>query len=410
MGTNAYHWLLRFALMLCFFILVSSTATPQTIKGHWQYKRNEGDVIKLWGMLKSEKNIVCVPKYFFGDVYDNTLPDLVFYIDKRQLDTNEGKKISDTVKNPLHNITLVKKSKKRGQLFGARFIYVMVFVAENKSDKKSVTVSEKSYVPQEKKIMKMEEKKRTYIETKESFKETDRLSVSCASLDKSASSGEFAIFSIAKGIGQAFTKSIETNKELKEKTEKEPLPLKMREVGCFEETRLAFGFVKIALAENTINRITIWGFSNINPLATFGNYSQSWITSSICMMWTPYSKDKAEDLKIKRNLFEPFLLAHIYIKRPRLPRPRLTGKSAFFKKLSYSIVVGTRLKSLDELFELKDVFIGIGLGHISGNVGIVIGANFKTFQEEKLNMKGEVVMVDKKKRRGNIAIGFTFIF
>jgi len=64
---------------------------------------------------------------------------------------------------------------------------------------------------------------------------------------------------------------------------------------------------------------------------------------------------------------------------------------------------------LDTLFELKDVFIGIGLGHIFGNVGIVIGANFKTFQEEKL-IEGKVVMVDKKKRKGNLAIGFTFIF
>jgi hypothetical protein len=405
-----YHWSFRLTLILCFFILISSTAIPQTIKGHWQYKRNEGDVIKLWNMLKNEKNIVQVPKYFFGEVYDKALPDLVVYIDKRQLDANGGKKIVDTGKNPLHKIALVKKSKKRNQLFGERFIYVMVFVAENKSDKKSVTISKKYYVPQEKNITKIKGKNKISVETKENFKETERLSVSCASLDKSASSGEFAIFSIAKGIGQAFTKSLETNKELEEKNKKKPLPLKMREVGCFKETRLAFGVVKIDLAENTINRITIWGFSKINPTATFGNYSQSWITSSICMMWTPYSKDKAADLKIKRNLFEMFLLAHIYIKRPRLPCPRFTGKSGFFKKLSYSIVVGTRLESLDTLFDLKDVFIGIGLGHISGNVGIVIGANFKTFQEEKLNIEGKVVMVDKKKRKGNLAIGFTFIF
>jgi len=410
MRTNVYHWSFRLALALCFFILVSSTATPQTIEGYWEYERNEEDVIKLLDMLKSEKNIVCVPKYFFGDVYDNTLPDLVVYIDKRQLDTNEGKKISDKVKNPLHNIALMKKSKKWGQLFGARFIYVMVFVAENKSDKKSVTISKKSYVPQEKNITKIKGKNKISVEIKKNFKETERLSVSCDSLDRGASSGEFAIFSIAKGIGQAFTKSLETNKELEEKNKKKPLPLKMREVGCFKETRLAFGVVKIDLAENTINRITIWGFSKINPTATFGNYSQSWITSSICMMWTPYSKDKAADLKINPNLFEMFLLAHVYIKKPRLPCPRFTGKSGFFKKLSYSIVVGTRLESLDKLFELKDVFIGIGLGHIFGNVGIVIGANFKTFQEEKLNIAGEVVMVDKKKRKGNLAIGFTLIF
>ena len=406
MKTNVYHWSLRLVLALCFFILVSSSATPQTIKGHWEYKRNEEDVTKLLNMLKSRVDIVQIPKYFFGEVYDEELPDLVVYIDKRQLDANGGKKIVDKRKNPLHNIALVKKSKKRGQLFGARFIYVMVFVAENKSDKKSITVSEKSYVPQEKNITKIKGKNKISVETKENFKETERLSVSCASLDKSASSGEFAIFSIAKGIGQAFTKSLETNKELEENNKKEPLPLKMHEMGCFGETRLAFGQVKIALAENTINRITINGFSNINPVATFGNYSQSLITSSICMMWTPYGSEKADKFKdTNENVFKMFLLAHVYIKRPRLPCPRFMGKSGFFKKLSYSIVVGTRLESLDTLFELKDVFIGIGLGHISGNVGIVVGANLKYMEELK-----DGVWVTGKKRKGNLAIGFTFIF
>jgi len=62
MRKNAYHWPFCLALALCFFILVSSTATPRTIKGHWEYKRNEGDVIKLLDMLKNEKNIVQVPK------------------------------------------------------------------------------------------------------------------------------------------------------------------------------------------------------------------------------------------------------------------------------------------------------------------------------------------------------------
>ncbi len=92
MKTNVYHWSLRLVLALCFFILVSSTATPQTIKGYWEYKRNEEDVIKLLDMLKSRVDIIQTPKYFFGEVYDEELPDLVIYIDKRQLDTNEGKK------------------------------------------------------------------------------------------------------------------------------------------------------------------------------------------------------------------------------------------------------------------------------------------------------------------------------
>ncbi|MBA7522589.1 hypothetical protein ES705_14709 [subsurface metagenome] len=408
MRTNVYHWSFRLALALCFFILVSSTATPQTIEGYWEYERNEEDVIKLLDMLKSEKNIVCVPKYFFGDVYDNTLPDLVVYIDKRQLDTNEGKKISDKVKNPLHNIALVTKSKKRNQLFGGRYIYVMVFVAENKSDKKSVTISKKYYVPQEKNIIKIKGKNKKSVEIKENFKETERLSVSCDSLARSADSGEFAIFSIAKGIGQAFTKSLETNKELEEKNKKEPLPLKMHEMGCFGETRLAFGVVKIPLAENTINRITIWGFSKINPTATFGNYSQSRITSSICMMWTPYGSKKADEfIDTKEHLFKMFLLAHIYIRRPRLPNPRFKGKYDLFKQLSYSVVVGTGLENLDDLFRFENVFIGIGVGHILGNVGIVVGANLKFM---KIATEEDPTGVEGKKRKGNLAIGFTFIF
>lgn len=325
----------------------------------------------------------------------------MFFIDKTQKKANEDTKKSEEKKEHLINIALVQKNKNKNQLFGERFIYVMVFVAESKSDEQSVLKPKYEYMPVEKKITK-EKIKEKMIKTGEDIKETIiksfPLSVRHSSLAWRSGSGEFALFSVARGIAKAFVGAAAESKEVEDRTLKETLSLKMREVSYHNGTRLTFGMAKIPLTENSINRIHIDGLSdsNINPLATFGNYSKSWITSSICVMGSEEESQAHIDM---------FLLGHYYVKRPRLPPPQLpytNGASTknFFQKISISFVFGVKIS--DDIFEAEGVFMGVSLGHIfSNNLGIVIGKIYRRRNND--NNK-------TFRRRGEWAAGLTLIF
>lgn len=406
MRTNVHHRKFCLVLVLCFIFLASSTVAPQTIKGYWPHKL---DVGKLLNMLKSDKNIVYVPKYFFGKVYHDELPDLVFFIDRSQ-NADRGTKKSETEENYQINITLVKKNKKRFHLFGEPFIYVMVFVAESESDKQSVTKPICKYTPLERmtkgKIVK-EKTIKTDIETKEAIKKSPPLKVKLSSLEWRPASGGFFLYSIAKGIASAVGGLITESKEPAEKPGEKPLPLEMHEVGRHNGTRLTYCIVKFRLAENSINRITIEGFSDIEgssdifPLATFGNYSSSRITSSIGMMWTHLDSRTATKEDISQNQVDPFVFAHFYLKRPQLPPLELPGEpvSVFFKKVSVSLVFGTKLE--EDI--LNNIFIGACFGNfLFENFGIVIGKNLRLPKPNNSD--------DGKKRKGYWAVGFTYIF
>ncbi|MGB8952240.1 MAG: hypothetical protein WCC06_06200 [Candidatus Aminicenantales bacterium] len=158
------------------------------------------------------------------------------------------------------------------------------------------------------------------------------------------------------------------------------------------------GQAKIALSENTINRISLFGIKPLWILATFGNYSGSWLTSSIGVMGTFNHQEREEDSARRRFSLAPCLFGHFYLKRPRCPAPRYnhTGLTTFINQISISLVAGTQVSN--PFFE--DVFIGAGIGHFSGSLGIVVGANFcmqKDAQGEKTH------------RRDFFAISLTYI-
>ena len=398
MKTNMHHWQSRLVLILCFIFLISATAASQTIKGIWG-KLDDTDVKKLLDMLKSEKDIVYAPEYFFKEVYNDQLPNLMFFIDKRQ-NADAGTKKSETEKNHKVNITLVKNNKERLQLFGERVIWVMVFVAESVSDKKSVIEPISKWMPIERKITEKrvnECRIKTDIETKEAIKMSPPLKVRLDSLEWRAPSGEFALFSIVKGVASAFGGKMPESKE-PAKEPAEPKPLEMQSVGCHNGTRLSLGMVKFPLGENSINRISIAGFPEIEPTATFGNYSSSHFTSSIGMMWTRLHSITETGEEVSQNQVNPFMFAHIYLKRPQLPPPRFTGKPGrvFLNKVSVSFVIGTKLDDF-----LGDIFIGASFGNfLFENIGIVIGKNFRLAKSPD----------DGKKGKDHWALGFTFIF
>lgn len=437
MGTNAYNRLAKIALALGLIFLVYSVATPQTIKGHFRIKLTIEEVEDLLNKLKYEMNLV--PEKFFGDVYDEQVPDIVFFIEKKKIAKQDKNKNSPINEYEPTKIMLLKGNKKLENLSGEPYIYVMVFVAGSEPDKQNVKEAKCKSSPPERitiektykeNIVKTEKEskviKESMIKTetgiKDAKKESLKLSVKHTFLEQRLASGEFVLFSIAKGIAKALGSFAPETKKPGEKPKKDQYDLEMVEIGRFQKTCLSFGQVRIPLPENTMNRITIHGFKEIVSSATFGNYSKSRLTSSIGLLWTYLDSKTAEDQKTYQLLVEPFLFANIYLKKPKLPPPRFprhsdqrkpqSTSSQLSKKqthkssgVSYSLILGTKIEK--DVFD--DIFIGASIGHFIPDIptgGIIIGVNFRSIPIQE----NDKVVGKKNKRHASFSIGFTFIF
>ncbi len=430
-----------FGLILCCVFLFNSNANPQTIKGSYSYDRPAGQIETMLIKLADTSSIKDVPKDFFGEnnVYDAELADLLVFIDKTGQYAKETK------------FALLKKGKLKEELFGDKFIYIMVFVAENeneqnsmgqftrdiettektvenlgrntseKADHKAVDSLDKEGSGQsfkktrEKEIADATGKTREVVET---IKYREPLSISQSSLESRPGSGEFILTSVLRTIANIFSgMSIEKAEKAERAADIVNIPLRMYLVGSDKsgKIKLYFGLLKTPISENTINRFTVqeeYG-NNDDPhqnrkkmyLATFGNFSGSYVTSSIGLMTTIVKSEiiKTESgvTKSSRTPLDPFLFAHVYLQRPKLPRPRYQQNShqAFYKKLSFSIVAGTKIST--SLFD--DLFLGASVGHFYSTVGIVAGINFRTV----------TILVDKdqirKKRKLCFSLGLTLM-
>ena len=423
MKIDVQNKLFRLVFVLCFLSLTSSLVLPQTIKGNYKYERSATNVGKLLNKLKDEKLIKDVPKDFFDDVYDYTLPDLIFFIniaDKpliKKSEEEECKKLAPEEEIPYTKIVLVKNNDDKKRLFGEKYIYVMVFVAENESYKQSVKDTTGTYTLTEREITKfISEKPRYRTKTKEKYEKSTKLSVRHTYLKKMPGTGDFAFLSLAKGIASAFTGSVAEEKEDEEKEKAKPLPLEMFKVGCHCGERLLFGMVRVKLEDNSINRITILGFSEFIPIATFGNYSGSGFTSSVAVLITHLQSKTVEREGTNEWQGDPFLLCHFYARKPRMPYLRSGGESGFdamVNKISFSFVVGTKLS--ENFFKFNDVFLGGCIGHnFYNNLGILIGVNLRTPIYPKSppadsDIKGTEES-KKNKRELQFAFGISYIF
>lgn len=344
----------------CVLTMSLSCSSHKMIRGAARVKFESGKIDALLDSL-SRGQLEHLPQAFYGEVYDDELPDLVIIVDRR------GKTASE--ETPVR-IDLLKGDKRRDELFGERFIYVLVFVAEDSSTIDSVSKSSN------KPVIKM------------------------SSLDRRVGSGEFALFTAVKMIVGAVLGRTVGERMMARCPPDTQAVLHMIPIG--EKTdasaRLYHGRTKLPLAENTINRIRLEEVdSKIEPQATFGNYSSSWVTSSIGLMGTFLSGETARQDSVNKTSVEPFILGHLYIMRPQRPKPRLNrSKIEFWRQISFSLVTGTRLS--EDLFD--DIFVGVSVGHVISTLSIVGGYNFRTSRWSK---------AVREEREGHYAVGITFI-
>lgn len=453
-----FQFLAAFNLILCCLFLINSTAIPQTIKGSYSFNRRPDQVEELLKKL-SEDKLEEVPKCFFGEnvVYDAELADLLVFIDKRERCTNidlesSASEFACLKKDNFTRFAVIKDGKKREELFGERFIYVMVFVAENYCEQNTVgkftidnetteKVVEKSIGntsgKTEEKVIEMllgdaSGKTGEIIiektvgdtcgktdEVPKTIKYREPLSVFQSSLDSRPGSGEFILYSVIRSIANIFSgEAIEKAEKSERAADIKNIPLRMYLVGSDNKsnTNLYFGIlIKTPIYENTINRFTVQEeyVNNEDPhqnikkmhLATFGNYSSSYVTSSIGLMGTflksELIKSETGVIKSSRTPLDAFIFAHIYLKRPQIPPPRYqeNANKNCLKKISFSIAVGTKIST--SLFD--DLFFGVSVGHFYSTVGVVAGVNYRT-----TTLVGDDDKI-RKKRKLYFSLGLTLM-
>jgi len=332
---------------------VSKFIYSQTISGHYDKKLDGTKLDSLFSLLE-KGSFKDIPRYFFDRTYDDELPDLIMFINE-----------TPSPKTPDVKIELLKGDKKRKELFGERYLYVMAFWAKQDADTSRFFNSDST----------------TFILT---------------ALDQKMSSGEFAVFTVLRFIAAAFTKQALESGSKTEFYEQIQRKVKIIEIGSLADSKLYYIFCRLPLHENTINRVHVGENDKSNVcLTTFGNYSPSWITTSIGFLMSLPSSDREKEKKAVYPIVEPFLFGHLYLKRPQLPRPRLNdGCKEWKRQISISSVIGTQIS--DKLME--DIFVGASLGHVLDKLSFVIGINFRTA------LNGDV-----KKRFRYISCGITFI-
>ena len=378
-------------------LILFPSAFSQTIKGSYSFNP-DSDAAGLLAKLRSGDGAGSL-KSFFGEnnVYDEKLADLLVFIDKAQYTGDSGES----------HIILLKNGKTRKNLFGQKIVYVMVFVAE----KEEATASVSKDIADKKTTEKITEKSvdqkppEKTVELSTEVKKRNPLSVSQSSLDYTQGSGEFFISSVIRTIASIFSgKAIEKGVEVKKGEDISDKPVTVNRVGTSKKDKavLFFGYVKIPVYENTINRITVeedYGDDKISRhVGTFGNYSASRLTTSIGIMGTLVKAEEGQDKRVPVNAF---LFGHVYFKRPQLPSPHYQnrGSKGYFSRLSLSLVGGTRIST--NLFD--DLFVGASLGHFISTVGLVAGVNFRTPTDLEGKPTGD-------KRRASFCAGLTMIF
>jgi hypothetical protein len=371
------------------------------------YKFEKKEMRDLLDKLKNPCKIGEVPKDFMRDLFNPDLVDLVALIDIESE----------------HNIALVKNCARKKELWGARNIYAMIFaiVKGNRSSLLS-TKYDTSKMEIEVNLKKMSDDTTTEatisnslsieatldstkVPGNDAFVEVARdsswaininknymqIPLRHSQLDYRRGIGERSVRGIIGSISSFFGLSSDVKEQAISARDTTYVIKRWRvlyEGPLYDEdtVTVVYGYKKFPVLENTINGVTIIVQSrDVDLYNRFGNYSSSYIGTSIGLMGSASEKELAYDSTtffinhvgfqpfFSRMEVEPFFFLHFYILAPKLPPLERY-------RASLSAVVGSKI---DFPNFPSDLFIGAGLGHIrGGSLHILAGWNISRFESQ----------------------------
>lgn len=209
---------------------------------------------------------------------------------------------------------------------------------------------------------------RTYrlVETKTRIRSADSTSVRLEALGEHRSLGEAGL---ALGLGSILGI---TPRPTEQASEDRSYPLPLQGIGSASDTTLYVAMYKFPLKDDTVARLRVV-HGNQRAYKTFGNYGGSRLGGSVGILagTVPDTVKSAEADRGTLRL-QPYLFFDIHVLRPTVPR--VAGEFS----PSIAITGGTELKA--GLFE--NLFLGVSIGHLLGDAGIVVGFNHRRINKE----------------------------
>jgi hypothetical protein len=221
------RWLLAFVGILVAILSLITAAPSQTIEGTYSL-RPEEDIKNTLDFLRKDKGVEAL-KSFFPETYDKELASLLVFIDR----ANDAPA----------RISLIKGNKTQKNLWGEKYVYVMVFVAEKTDQTPSVSrkvVEEEISTKIVKKVESGEPLKKS-CESTTVIKEREPLLVHQSSLNYEPGTGEFFVSAIVRLTATIFSgKTLEKAEEAKKGADIPDKPVRLRKAGSHGRTNLYF--------------------------------------------------------------------------------------------------------------------------------------------------------------------------
>jgi hypothetical protein len=317
-----------------------------------------------------------VPEIFFDSIQNPQLANLICFADY----TGPSKK-------PVTNICLQKAGKRYDFLFGAEYVYVMMFAHIDSGAIRCTAKAADSTNKRNRETVKSGKSPGS-----EGFADLDSCmlaKVRHSQLENRRGAGELAVLSSLNIIVNKLIGSTPPTEQDHSEPRDTAFWINYDTLRCdtsaiVDGKILLYATTKIHLKDNTIDGIGVRPYAKASEefYIRFANYSPSRIGTSVGLSLSRSeagAKNDNDSLNVPQGFQplwslepEPFLFFNYFIVPPKLPS--LHGQRSF----SVSAVLGVKI-GLDDFPE--DLFLGCGIGHLGRGIPQIIGGlNFAQFK------------------------------
>jgi hypothetical protein len=328
----------NYFIFISLFTIISISIFPQSscndYKNGYSEYLSEKKVDNLISILETSQNkLETIARGYFSDLYEKELPDLICYVNK----------------DGIPKIGLLQDCETKYELFGERFIWVLLVSRVNLNADKRVNLN-------------------ADIKDKSNIDDSCTVNLDVLQYETDPSEGKI------QGIVSAFSELIlgKSPAEKSASTQGEPAPpasFKLKEYKGSKES-LYIGMKKFKLGLNTRNRVVIKPAFNDNNAKflfadyNFGNFEKSIFGASVGAGITIGRKDWDT-----LNIVDLYILGHLYLYRPRLP----------VSSFAVSLVIGTNFVNQKIL---NHIVFGAHI-NLWSPVGVFCGANWLKDSDNK---------------------------